>query len=107
MAGQESRATKRGDTPHTIFVCCRRSVQALGRWEGLHLVRECVKVHWPVAETHLAVAVPPAEGVPEPVAVIALGEVLARVRAAALGAVQRRMQHDRRLPDEIVELQRL
>ena len=42
-----------------------------------------------------------------PVLVVAIGEVLARMRAAAFGAVERRVHGDHRLHDEVVELERL
>jgi len=46
-----------------------------------------VEVHRAVAETHLALAVLPGEGVFEPVAVVALGVVLSGMGAAAFGPV--------------------
>src|SRR5271167_4348259 len=60
-----------------------------------------------VAEPHPAGLVAPGEGVLEPVLVVALGVILAGVRAAALGAVEGGVERDRRLPDQIVELERL
>src|SRR5205823_1442670 len=56
---------------------------------------------------HPAAIVAPGKGVFEPVLVVALRVILARMCAAALGAVSGGMEHDRRLPDQIVELERL
>jgi hypothetical protein len=64
-------------------------------------------MHRAVAEAHSAVAIAPGEGVLERVLVVALGVILASVRAAALGALQGGMERDRRLADQIVELERL
>src|SRR6185295_1016177 len=77
------------------------------RLDVAHLVGQRVGVHRPVVDGHPAVVVEPGERVLHPVLVVAVGEILARMRAAALGAVRRRLHGDDRLGDEIVELQRL
>ena len=64
-------------------------------------------MHRAVAEPHPAGIVAPRQSVLGPVLVVALGVILARVRAAALGSVEGGMEHDRRLSDQIVELERL
>jgi hypothetical protein len=46
-----------------------------------------MEVHRAVAETHSAVAVPPGEGMFEPVSVVALRKILASMGAAAFGPV--------------------
>jgi len=83
------------------------SIHPLGRREGGDLVGQRVEMHRAVAEPDPAGIVAPSKGVLEPVLVVALGVILARVRPAALGAVKRGMQYHRRLADQIVELERL
>ncbi len=51
--------------------------------------------------------VEPGQRVLHPVLVVALGKVLARMRAAAFGAVERRIHGDHRLRDQVVEFERL
>src|SRR5215471_5402509 len=63
-------------------------------------------MHRAVAEADL-IAVPPSQCVFEPVAVVALRIILSRVGAAALAAVERGMEDNRRLADQVVELERL
>src|SRR5215813_10581453 len=70
------------------------------------LVGERVGVHRPVVDRHLALRVEPGERVLHPVLVVALGVVLARMRAAALGAVGGGMHGHHRLGDQVVELER-
>src|SRR5712691_11361861 len=72
----------------------------LGR-EGLDLVRQREEVHRAGTEPHLAVAIEPGKRVLEPVLVVALGEILARMGAAALGPVLGRMQRDGRLLQQV------
>ena len=78
----------------------------LGR-EGLDLVGHGGERHRARGEGGLALLVHPAERVLHPVLVVAIREVLAGVRAAALGAVRRRGHGGDRLVHEVVELQRL
>src|SRR5690606_41262905 len=87
------------------------SIHPLLRLDILDVVRQRVLVHRAVVDPHLAAlsapAVEPARGVLHPVGVVALGEVLVGMGAARFLAVVRRMQRDRRLADQVVELQRL
>src|SRR5712672_3705834 len=71
------------------------------------LVGERVGVHRPVVDRHLALRVEPGERVLHPVLVVALGVILARMRAAAFGAVGGGMHGHDRLRDQVVELERL
>src|SRR5437868_15190686 len=80
--------------------------QGLGR-EGLHLVRQGEQVHRAVADRHLAGVVEPGDGVLQPVLVVALRKIVARVGAAALGAVLGRMQRDDRLLQQVLQFERL
>jgi len=57
----------------------------------LHLVRQREEVNRAVADLDRPLAVKPDDGVPEPVLVIALGIILARVSAPAFGPVLGRM----------------
>jgi len=66
-----------------------------------------VETHRAVAEPHSVGIVASGQSMLEPVLVVALGVILARPRAAALGAVEGGMKHHRRLSDRIVELERL
>src|SRR5215467_7109355 len=72
-----------------------------------HLVRQRVGVHRPIVDRHVAVAVEPGERVLHPALVVALGVILARMRATALGAVGGRMHGHDRLRDQVVELEGL
>ena len=65
----------------------RPSIHPLGRGEGGDLVGQRVEMHRAVAEPDPAGLVAPGQGVFEPVLVVALGVILAGVRAAAFGAV--------------------
>jgi hypothetical protein len=69
------------------------SIDPLVRREGLDLFGAWVKVHPAVAEAHPAGLVRLGDRVLEPVLLVALGVIL--VRAAALGAVHRGIEHDR------------
>ena len=60
-----------------------------------------------VADLNRPATVEPDERVPEPVLVIALGIILARMGAAALGPILGRMQSDDRLLQQVFELERL
>src|ERR1700740_403714 len=78
----------------------------LGR-DRLDLGGERVQVPRPVVETGLARSVDPHQGVLEPVLVVALGMVLARVRAAALGTVGGRVDRGARLQPRVFALEGL
>src|SRR4051812_21255029 len=70
------------------------------------VVRERVGVHRPIAEARSTGAVVgPGERVLHPVDIVAFGKVLARMRAAALLACERPIDRNRRLLDEVVELE--
>src|SRR5580704_16532228 len=75
-----ARTTRRNCSPTILGL-----IHALGGREGLDFVRQCMEVHWAVAERHLAVAVLPGEGMFEPVSVVALRIVLTSMGAAAFG----------------------
>src|SRR5262245_14148049 len=68
-------------------------------------------MHWAIidlyASTLTAPAVEPGDGVLHPILVVALGEILMHVRAAAFLAVGGAMHGDHRLAEQIVELKRL
>ena len=64
-------------------------------------------MHRAVVEAHAPGTLHPGQGVLQPVLIVALGEILARMRAAALGAVGRRMDGRGRLQQQILELERL
>src|SRR5581483_1663478 len=58
----------------------------LGR-EGFHVIGQSREMHGPVIEARLTRTLHPHEGVLHPVLIVAAREVLARLRAAALGAI--------------------
>ena len=60
-------------------------VGALGGWEALHLVGERMEMDRPVGEGHVPVLVLPRAGVFQPVLVIALLVILARMEIARAG----------------------
>src|SRR6516162_2839989 len=60
-----------------------------------------------IADLDPTLAIEPDERVLEPVPVVTLGIVFARMRAAALGSVFGRVQGDNRLLQEVLELERL
>src|SRR6516164_2433666 len=62
---------------------------------------------WSVADLDLTLAIEPDERMLEPIRVVALWIILARVRAAALGAVLRRVQGDNCLLQQVLQLERL
>src|SRR5262245_19274727 len=75
----------------------------LGR-DRLDVLRHRVHVHGAVFDARLAGLVDAAQRVLLPVRIIAILEVLARMRAAALGAVGRRHDGGRGLAEQVVEL---
>ena len=79
-----------------------RSINPFHWRECRHLVGEGVEVHRAVAEADPTLFVAPGEGVLETIVVVALRLVFAGVGAAAFAAVAGAVQHDRRLPDQIV-----
>src|SRR6266404_5623366 len=72
-----------------------------------HLVRKRLQMDGPVVEPDAAAVIEPGQGVLEPILIVPLGEVFARVGAAAFCPANRRMQADGRLPEHVVELERL
>src|SRR5258708_29009893 len=62
-------------------------------------------MHRPAAESNVARGIAPGEAVHEPIDIVALGMILARMRAAAFGAVQSGADGDRGLRQKIVELE--
>ena len=86
----------------------------LGR-DVLHLLVQGLHVHGPVPDLHLPfpsklsvfqiLAAEPPERVLEPALVVALGEVLARVRAAGLLAPLGRVHRDRGVGEQVLELE--
>mmetsp|Transcript_27816 Transcript_27816/g.68381 ORF Transcript_27816/g.68381 Transcript_27816/m.68381 type:complete len:665 (+) Transcript_27816:128-2122(+) len=73
----------------------------------VHLGVQGLRVHGAVPDGDLALVVDPAHGVLHPVHVVAVGEVLARVRPAALLAPLRAVHGDLRVGHQVVQLQRL
>src|ERR1700746_1174056 len=78
----------------------------LGR-EGLHLVRQREEMNRAVTDFDLTPAVEPRDRMLEPVLIVALRIVLARVGAAALGPVLGGVQGTDRLLQQILEFERL
>src|SRR5580704_953221 len=76
-------------------------------WDRLDVARHGVEVHRAVVEARLARAFDPHQRVLHPVHVIALRKILARVRAAALGAVGGRMNGGARLQQQVLQLEGL
>src|SRR5690349_8606920 len=60
----------------------------LGR-NRFHVVAQRLHMHRPVAKAWIAVLAQPGNGVLQPVRIVALGEILARMGAAAFGPVGR------------------
>jgi hypothetical protein len=61
----------------------------------------------PVAQSNLVPVIEPGERVLEPVVIVSLGKILARMSAAALRASERGMKTDACLGQHIVQFQRL
>ena len=80
------------------------SVRPRLRRNRLDVLRQRVHVHGPVFDARLAGLVHPAQRVLLPVHVVAIREVLARMRAAALLAVLGADDRGRGLPQQVVEL---
>src|SRR5271169_2624693 len=84
------------------------SIDPLFRLDIGDVVGQRVGVHRPVVDADLAgFQIEPALRVFHPVLVVAIGEILARMRAAAFGAVDRGVHGDHGLLDQIGEFQRL
>src|SRR5260370_31922391 len=63
----------------------RPLMRALGGWEALHLVGERIEMHRAVGESDFPIFVLPCAGVLQPICVIALLVVLARMRPPPFG----------------------
>src|SRR6185503_16222151 len=98
--GGKTNATRR-NTPR-LMARALASVHPVLRREALHVVGERVEVHGAIVDADAALLVAPDDGVLHPGLVVALGEILAGVGAAALGAVLGRGDRDHRLVDEVV-----
>src|SRR5438270_7871289 len=87
------------------------SVHPRLRLDVVNIVGERELVHWPIVDFYAAAlaapAVEPTHCVLHPVRIVALGIIFLHVRAAALLAVGGAVHRDRRLSEEIVELERL
>src|SRR3989440_13026182 len=73
----------------------------------LDVARQGVQMHGAVVEAGTPRPLDPHERVLEPVTVVALREILAGVRAAALGAIRRRVDGGRGLQQQVLELEGL
>src|SRR2546421_1102987 len=73
----------------------------------LDVARQGVQMHGAVVEAGTPRPLDPHERVLEPVTVVALREILACVRAAALGAIRRRVDGGRGLQQQVLELEGL
>src|SRR5260370_8356921 len=67
-------------------------------WNWLELVGQGIHMDRAIIETSIALGVHPAQRMPQPIVVVAVGKVLARLGSAALLAVLRRMQGGDGLP---------
>src|SRR6516225_4706944 len=74
------------------------------RRNGLDLVCQCAGMDRTIVDAHATHWVARSEGVLHPVRIVAVGVVLARMGAAALGAVRGRVHGNDGLSHEIVEL---
>ena len=83
------------------------SIRPRLRRDRLDVLRQRVHVHRSIVDARFARVVDPAQCVLLPVHVIAILEVLARVRAAALFAVLRGDNSRHRLAEQVVQLDRL
>src|SRR5260221_2074932 len=85
---------------------CPASVSAHSGRKALHLVGERIEMDRAVGEGDVPIFVLPRDGVLQPVLVIALAKVLARMRAARFGALDGGVSDDYGLICEIGKLQR-
>src|SRR5690606_12138768 len=84
-----------------------RLVRSRLRRYRLDVAGQRLQVHWPVIEAHLTFLIEPRQRVLQPVHVVTLRVILPGVRTAALGPVHCGMQRDDRLPEQVLELERL
>src|SRR5579863_9210080 len=96
---------------NSAMACPLRSLKLsigprLGRYR-LHVVRERLQVHRPVVEPNLTACVHPDERVLAPVHIVALGKILARVRATALVTLLRGADGRDGLQHQVLELEGL
>src|ERR1700723_911157 len=75
------------------------------RRNRLDIARQGLKVHRPIVEARLAVRIEPYERVFEPARIVAVRKILARMRAAAFGAMRGRKNRGSRLQQEILKLE--
>src|SRR5262249_28935991 len=100
LSGTDLRVRWQGESGHSAF-----SIDpCLGR-EDLDFVRQRKKVDRAVTDLDLTLIIDPDECVLEPVSVVALGVILARVSASALGPVFGRMQGNNRLFQQVFKLE--
>ena len=89
------------DLPESRLSKCAPSAESARRR------RQRVQVHRAVVDAHLPALVDPAQRVLHPVHVVAIREILARMRAAALLAFSAEWIVASRLPSRFSQLQRL
>src|SRR6266851_3333272 len=84
---------------------CPALVSAHSGRKALHLVGKCIEMDWAVGESDVPIFVLPRDGVLQPVLVIALVIILARMCAARFGARHGGVGNHHRLIREIGKLQ--
>src|SRR3970040_1793649 len=88
----------------------RRYSRSIGpgfRRYGFGVVGQRIELHGTIIEMRGALGVDPYQSVLEPVRVVALREILARVRTAAFGSIDRGFDRPHRLQQQVLELHRL